>query len=478
MTTQTGEVLDLLSKLHSFAPLLRLLNLSGMLPPLSIYKVPWKNFLYNIFSLLTFLSFIPLIIMQLTGFYVYGNKLNLILVIAFQLAAYFDGMVTMAYFVWNRKRLLTMFLLMETKFIPLMSKVGRPEKQKTILAKNWRFCKVITTVAIGAFLADMATWCVLPSVVRYMAYLHEEEEVEGEPEHKMEYFVLVMWLPQNATAFPRYEMLHVFQFFSVWGVVANYAAGKLIIVTLFYHLATHFNILSSAIQDIDDICVNELSANEDMRLVVKQLAISHETNDSSVIEGALNLNLRSKIVQEKRLCPVDLDPDNINVKESDIFGRLTYPDEVTYLTDCVIYHQELLKFCREINSFLTNILLFDLVIFQILMCLPPLQLVLGQDASTFRFVSSIVDTGIWPLLICFWGEAVSQESLGVRKAAYDCQWYNRSQAVKRLLQMVLMRTREPVRMTAGQFYNLSLETFADIENKVYAYFTLLKNMQG
>jgi hypothetical protein len=26
-----------------------------------------------------------------------------------------------------------------------------------------------------------------------------------------------------------------------------------------------------------------------------------------------------------------------------------------------------------------------------------------------RFVSSIVDTGIWPLLICFWGEALSQQ---------------------------------------------------------------------
>jgi hypothetical protein len=26
-----------------------------------------------------------------------------------------------------------------------------------------------------------------------------------------------------------------------------------------------------------------------------------------------------------------------------------------------------------------------------------------------RFISSIVDTGIWPLLICFWGEALSQQ---------------------------------------------------------------------
>jgi hypothetical protein len=33
----------------------------------------------------------------------------------------------------------------------------------------------------------------------------------------------------------------------------------------------------------------------------------------------------------------------------------------------------------------------------------------GQNVSMVRFVSSIVDTGIWPLLLCFWGEAVSQQ---------------------------------------------------------------------
>jgi hypothetical protein len=33
------------------------------------------------------------------------------------------------------------------------------------------------------------------------------------------------------------------------------------------------------------------------------------------------------------------------------------------------------RFCIEVNDFLSNIVLFDLIIFQILMCLPPLQLI-------------------------------------------------------------------------------------------------------
>jgi hypothetical protein len=54
------------------------------------------------------------------------------------------------------------------------------------------------------------------------------------------------------------------------------------------------------------------------------------------------------------------------------------------------------------------------------------------------------------------------QSLAVRTAAYGCQWYNRSHNLKKLLQMVIMRTKEPVRMTAGKFFVISLETFADV----------------
>jgi len=54
------------------------------------------------------------------------------------------------------------------------------------------------------------------------------------------------------------------------------------------------------------------------------------------------------------------------------------------------------------------------------------------------------------------------QSLSVRTAAYGCQWYNRSHNVKKLLQMVIMRTKEPVKMTAGKFFVVSLETFTNV----------------
>ena len=338
MTNNKEEIIATIGKLDSFLPLLRLLNLSGMLPPLSIYRVPWKNFLYNIFSLLTFLTFIPSILAQMIGFYLYGDSLILVTVIIFQLAAYFDGMVAMAYFIRHRKRLVETFYRMETIFIPYMAKVGNPQIQKDILAQNKKFSKLITTIAIGAFLADMCTWCVLPSVVRHLAYLGEEKELD-EGEQHFEYFILVMWLPKNSTVFPTYQLVHSLQFFSVWGVVANYAAGKLIIVTLFYHLQSQFKILTSAIEDIDRICISEITpSNEDER-IWRELGVDYESLEETqqLPSKASSFNLSN--IQNGILNILQKEESAVETSGS---HRQRSIDEFIYVSDCVKYHQALL----------------------------------------------------------------------------------------------------------------------------------------
>ena len=61
----------------------------------------------------------------------------------------------------------------------------------------------------------------------------------------------------------------------------------------------------------------------------------------------------------------------------------------------------------------------------------------------------------------------------MQKAAYGCSWFNRSQSLKKLLQFLIMRAKKPVKMTAGKFYHLSLETFADVIFLRIQYFDFL-----
>lgn len=58
------------------------------------------------------------------------------------------------------------------------------------------------------------------------------------------------------------------------------------------------------------------------------------------------------------------------------------------------------------------------------------------------------------------------KSLAVKYAAFNCRWYDNSARVKKLLHMIILRSQYPVRLTAGKFYIVSLETFAEVR-RVY-----------
>jgi hypothetical protein len=54
------------------------------------------------------------------------------------------------------------------------------------------------------------------------------------------------------------------------------------------------------------------------------------------------------------------------------------------------------------------------------------------------------------------------QSLAVERAVYACPWYQHFQAM-RDVKFVIMRAQKPVRLTAGIFYTVSLETFLQVE---------------
>jgi hypothetical protein len=65
------------------------------------------------------------------------------------------------------------------------------------------------------------------------------------------------------------------------------------------------------------------------------------------------------------------------------------------------------------------------------------------------------------------------QSLAVKFAAFNCRWYDHSTKVKKLLQMTILRSQYPVRLTAGKFYVVSLETFADVRTTQESIITML-----
>jgi hypothetical protein len=51
------------------------------------------------------------------------------------------------------------------------------------------------------------------------------------------------------------------------------------------------------------------------------------------------------------------------------------------------------------------------------------------------------------------------QSLRVKAAAYNCDWCDQSARFKRLLLMIIVRAQDPVKFSAGSFFDINIETF-------------------
>ncbi|XP_014476950.1 PREDICTED: odorant receptor 4-like [Dinoponera quadriceps] len=72
---------------------------------------------------------------------------------------------------------------------------------------------------------------------------------------------------------------------------------------------------------------------------------------------------------------------------------------------------------------------------------------------------------------------IFDHSLKVRESAYSCSWYNMPTKIQKDVVMILMRSRLPCKVMAGQLFVMSLENFCAILQTSMSYFTVLASFR-
>nr|XP_033330645.1 odorant receptor Or2-like [Megalopta genalis] len=148
---------------------------------------------------------------------------------------------------------------------------------------------------------------------------------------------------------------------------------------------------------------------------------------------------------------------------------------------CVEHHQRLLDYCDKVQTIFSLVGLAQVMSFSMLLCIGG-YLLMVDGAEFFNRVLYLMHTiGCTSQLFTFSYscDCVMRESEAVCQAAYDIQWtilpYNESgKILRRDLQMVVVRAREPCYVTAGGFFPVCLETFSKVISTAVSYFTLLR----
>ncbi|XP_048504948.1 uncharacterized protein LOC105685947 [Athalia rosae] len=155
--------------------------------------------------------------------------------------------------------------------------------------------------------------------------------------------------------------------------------------------------------------------------------------------------------------------------------RFLEPAPTSGLKNCLDYHMTILSICEEIERLTNVIFLTQLVGSTYILSTVGFKLS-GNDQDKYKYSTQII-IGLVQLFICNWpSDTLSLESEAIARAVYSLPWYQWSNGMKRSVNITIMRAQKPVRLTAGKFIYLSLETFASMTSTAVSFFTMLRSL--
>ncbi|XP_055382465.1 odorant receptor 43a-like [Condylostylus longicornis] len=147
------------------------------------------------------------------------------------------------------------------------------------------------------------------------------------------------------------------------------------------------------------------------------------------------------------------------------------------LINCIKYHNKIIRFVKEFNSMVTNIIFVEFLLYSVILC--ALLLCINFVESITQKISAFmyIFTMLYVLFTYYWqANELLDESVKVSFAIYDADWFNCSIKLKKMFSFIMMRSQRELKLMIGNTYPMSLETFQSLLNASYSYFTILRGV--
>nr|AXM05185.1 odorant receptor [Campoletis chlorideae] len=176
-----------------------------------------------------------------------------------------------------------------------------------------------------------------------------------------------------------------------------------------------------------------------------------------------------------RLENVFKDTDADDNYSRDIENEKIYP----HIANCVSYHGQILEFARLIETSYSTSFLFQMAASMLMISATGLQVVshLGSYDQVFRHGQFIIGQ-LFHLFVNSWpSQMLTDHTFRFRESLYFAKWYRFSLRGRHLLRLAMLRSLKPCRMTAGNLYVMSVESFGTVVQRSMSYFTVLVSLR-
>ncbi|XP_025265290.1 odorant receptor 82a [Camponotus floridanus] len=148
----------------------------------------------------------------------------------------------------------------------------------------------------------------------------------------------------------------------------------------------------------------------------------------------------------------------------------------------VEHHLRVLSFISRMESIMQNICLVELLGCTMNMCLLTYYFITNFNtldvAKLMSFVIIYLSMAFNIFVFCYIGETLTEQCNNVGEKVYMINWYELPHETALGLVLIIARSNNVIRLTAGKFFQLSVATFGDIVKTSMVYLNMLRTMNS
>ncbi|XP_041980585.1 odorant receptor 46a-like [Aricia agestis] len=152
------------------------------------------------------------------------------------------------------------------------------------------------------------------------------------------------------------------------------------------------------------------------------------------------------------------------------------------LKKCMIHYNAIIRYVAIIESAFSLASALQFMLSVMVLCLVGVQFLSIENPASHPM--QIVWMAIYltcmlieVFILCWFGNELILKSLELREAAYEGTWLDLDSKTAMYLVIFLERAKNPLRVTAGKIFTLSLETYTYIINWSYKAFAVMSNVK-
>ncbi|KAL0117019.1 hypothetical protein PUN28_010113 [Cardiocondyla obscurior] len=146
----------------------------------------------------------------------------------------------------------------------------------------------------------------------------------------------------------------------------------------------------------------------------------------------------------------------------------------------VEHHMRILSFISRLESIMHKVSLVELMGCTINMCLLGYYTIMAWEtldaAKLTSYAIVYLSMGFNIFIFCYIGEIITEQCKHVGEMAYMTDWYNLHHKTALGLVLIIARSSNVIKITAGKLFHLSIATFGDVIRTSMVYLNLLRTL--